>query len=291
MTLIAMTLIALSEQFLFSAAAIIFGIGFLYNYFQLRSKGTYSNTLTYLFLLFGFILQSIALNIRAILVQACPLGNTFEILQFIIWSLVLLFLIIRPVIKIKALGLFIIFLATLVSAISLLIPSLDSPYAQTLEATNPFIELHASLAIFSYAIYMLLAIISSMLLIQQWGLKKQRFQGLFRHLPAVQKLDSIANVLLWIASLTLFIGILFGSFYWNQYPETVPLLKLLLTTLILISYGLVGILKHSNKITARKQAIACIVLFILAILSLGAVQPEKTQVPLSSQSIKSPILE
>ncbi|CAI8310492.1 MAG: Uncharacterised protein [Puniceicoccaceae bacterium MED-G32] len=286
-----MTLIALSEKFLFSIAAILFTVGFLFNYFQIKSKGTYSHTLTYLFLLFGFVLQSIALYLRALVIHACPLGNTFEILQFILWSLILLFLLIRPVIRINALGLFIIFIASLVSAISLLIPSLDNPYVYTLEANNPFIELHASLAIFSYAIYMLLAIVSSMLLIQQWGLKKQRFQGLFSHLPAVQKLDSIANVLVWIASLTLFIGILFGSFYWNEHPETVPLFKLLLTTLILILYCVVGVLKYFNKITPQKQAIAYIFLFILAILSLGAVQAENPQEPNQAEILESPMIK
>ena len=274
-----MSLFALSEKFLFLAATLLFGIGFLYNYFQLKSKDSYSHTLTYLFLLFGFVLQSIALYMRALVIHACPLGNTFEILQFIIWSLVLLFLLIRPVIKIKALGLFIIFIAALASTISLSIPSLDSSYLNSLKASDPFIELHASLAIFSYAIYMLLAIVSSMLLIQQWGLKKQRFQGLFRHLPAVQKLDSIANVLVWIASLTLFVGILFGSFYWNENPETVTLFKLLLTTFILTLYCVVGVLKYLNKITPKKQAIAYIVLFALAILSLGAVQTDKPEIP------------
>lgn len=286
-----MTLIALSEKFLFSIAAILFTVGFLFNYFQIKSKGTYSHTLTYLFLLFGFVLQSIALYLRALVIHACPLGNTFEILQFILWSLILLFLLIRPVMRINALGLFIIFIASLVSAISLLIPSLDNPYVYTLEANNPFIELHASLAIFSYAIYMLLAIVSSMLLIQQWGLKKQRFQGLFSHLPAVQKLDSFANVLVWIASLTLFIGILFGSFYWNEHPETVPLFKLLLTTLILILYCVVGVLKYFNKITPQKQAIAYIFLFILAILSLGAVQAENPQEPNQSEILESPMIK
>ena len=282
-----MHLFALSEKFLFLAAALLFGIGFLYNYFQLKSKDSYSHTLTYLFLLFGFVLQSIALFMRALVIHACPLGNTFEILQFIIWSLVLLFLLIRPVIKIKALGLFIIFIAALASTISLSIPSLDSSYLNSLEASDPFIELHASLAIFSYAIYMLLAIVSSMLLIQQWGLKKQRFQGLFRHLPAIQKLDSIADVLVWIASLTLFVGILFGSFYWNENPETVPLFKLLLTTFILTLYCAVRVLKYLNKITPQKQAIAYIVLFALAILSLGAVQTDKTEIPPSSINFES----
>ena len=286
-----MTLIALSEKFLFSIAAILFTVGFLFNYFQIKSKGTYSHTLTYLFLLFGFVLQSIALYLRALVIHACPLGNTFEILQFILWSLILLFLLIRPVIRINALGLFIIFIASLVSAISLLIPSLDNPYSYSLEANNSFIELHASLAIFSYAIYMLLAIVSSMLLIQQWGLKKQRFQGLFNHLPAVQKLDSIANVLVWIASLTLFIGILFGSFYWNERPETVPLFKLFLTTLILILYCVVGVLKYFNKITPQKQAIAYIFLFILAILSLGAVQSENPQELNQAETLESPMIK
>ena len=286
-----MTLIALSEKFLFSIAAILFTVGFLFNYFQIKSKGTYSHTLTYLFLLFGFVLQSIALYFRALVIHACPLGNTFEILQFILWSLILLFLLIRPVIRINALGLFIIFITSLVSIISLLIPSLDNPYVNTLEANNPFIELHASLAIFSYAIYLLLAIVSSMLLIQQWGLKKQRFQGLFSHLPAVQKLDSIANVLVWIASLTLFIGILFGSFYWYESPETVPLFKLLLTTLILILYCVVGVLKYFNKITPQKQAIAYIFLFILAILSLGAVQAENPQEPNQAEILESPMIK
>jgi len=286
-----MTLIALSEKFLFSAAAVTFAIGFLYNYFQLKSKSNYSHTLTYLFLLFGFILQSIALYTRALVINACPIGNTFEILQFILWSLILLFLLIRPVINIKSLGLFIIFIASLLSAVSLLIPSIDNAYIHTLEATNPFIELHASLAVFSYAIYMLLAIVSSMLLIQQWGLKKQRFQGLFRHLPAVQKLDSIANVLVWIASLTLFVGILFGSFYWNEHPETVPLFKLVLTTLILILYCVIGFLKRFNKITPQKQAIAYILIFAIAILSLDVVQTEKTQAPSQTDYLESPILE
>jgi peptidoglycan/LPS O-acetylase OafA/YrhL len=138
---------------------------------------------------------------------------------------------------------------------------------------------------------MLLAIVSSMLLMQQWGLKKQRFQGLFRHLPAVQKLDSIANVLVWIASLTLFVGILFGSFYWNENPETVPLFKLLLTTLILILYCVVGLLKYFNKITPQKQAIAYILIFALAILSLDAVQTEKTQAPPQPDYLESPILK
>ena len=286
-----MTLIAISEKLLFSTAAILFTVGFLYNYFKIKSKGTYSHALTYLFLLFGFVLQSIALYLRALVINACPLGNTFEIIQFILWSLILLFLLIRPVIRIKALGLFIIFVASLVSAISLLIPSLDNPYLFSHDADNPFIELHASLAIFSYAIYMLLAIVSSMLLIQQWGLKKQRFHGLFRHLPAVQKLDSIANVLVWIASLTLLIGILFGSFYWNEHPETVPLFKLLLTTLILIFYCMVGVLKYFNKVTPQKQAIAYIFLFILAVFSLGAVQGKNPQEHTQTVTLETPIIK
>ena len=39
-------------------------------------------------------------------IKACPLGNTFEISQFIAWSLVLLYFIIGPAFRLRLLGFF-----------------------------------------------------------------------------------------------------------------------------------------------------------------------------------------
>jgi hypothetical protein len=53
----------------------------------------------------------------------------------------------------------------------------------------------------------------------------------------------------------------------------------------------VGLLKYFNKITPQKQAIAYILIFALAILSLDAVQTEKTQAPPQPDYLESPVLK
>lgn len=274
-----MTALTWSEHLFFVSAAAIFGVSFLYAYYQLKKIGAYSQNLLYAFLLFGFVLQSLALNIRAYTVQGCPLGNTFEIIQFILWCTVLLFLVLRPIFKIKTLGLFTALSASLFSTISLLNTNWDTPYSTSAGSSHSLIELHASIAIFSYAIYMLLAIISGMRLLQEYGLKNLRFQGLFRSLPPIQKLDRIAHSLLWIGTLTLFIAIIFVLFYWSDHPDSVSLIKLVATALVSVAYLTVGLLKHFNCISAQRQAVLAIMLFLFALLSLGTLQGDSNSTP------------
>lgn len=283
-----MTVITWSEHLLFILAAVCFGVSFFYTYFQIRKKGSYSQTLLYFSLLFGFVLQSLALNIRAYTVQGCPLGNTFEIIQFILWCTVLLFLILRPIFKIKTLGLFTALSASLFSSISLLNPSWDVPYSQNQESSHSLIELHASMAIFSYALYMLLAIISGMRLLQEYGLKNLRFQGLFRSLPPIQKLDRIAHSLLWIGTLTLFVAIIFVLFYWSEHPDSVSLIKLIATVLISVAYLSVGLLKHFNYISSQRQAVLALILFLFALLTLGTLQGDSNEPDRQGSSELSP---
>lgn len=283
-----MTVITWSEHLLFILAAVCFGVSFFYTYFQIRKKGSYSQTLLYFSLLFGFVLQSLALNIRAYTVQGCPLGNTFEIIQFILWCTVLLFLILRPIFKIKTLGLFTALSASLFSSISLLNPSWDAPYSQNQESSHSLIELHASMAIFSYALYMLLAIISGMRLLQEYGLKNLRFQGLFRSLPPIQKLDRIAHSLLWIGTLTLFVAIIFVLFYWSEHPDSVSLIKLIATVLISVAYLSVGLLKHFNYISSQRQAVLALILFLFALLTLGTLQGDSNEPDRQGSSELSP---
>ena len=278
-----MTVLTWSEHFFFASAAIIFGLSFIYAYLQLKKTGGYSQNLLYASLFFGFVLQSVALNIRAYNVQSCPLGNSFEIIQFIVWCTVLLFLILRPIFKIKTLGLFTALSASLVSGISLLNPNWDTHYSVGEASSHSLIELHASIAIFSYALYMLLAIISGMRLLQEYGLKNLRFQGLFRSLPPIQKLDRIAHSLLWIGTLTLFLAIIFILFYWSDHPDSVSMIKLAATLLISVAYLTVGLLKRFNCISSQKQAVLALILFIFALLSLGTLQGEHPT-PLQQES-------
>ena len=108
---------------------------------------------------------------RGQLVKGCPLGNGMERIQFILWSLVVGYLIIRVLFRLNLLGSFAAGVACLGGALSLLFPTLDSPYWEKEGYdglfSNHWVELHASVAIFSYGIFGLLATVSVMYLIQQ----------------------------------------------------------------------------------------------------------------------------
>lgn len=222
-------------------------------------------------LLSGFIFQSLGLNLRGVQVKGCPMGNLFEISQFISWSIVLLYFIIGTAFSLRLLGLFTAGLASFLSVTSLLIPGWDAPYS-TKKVIDPWIELHASLAIFSYAIFAIVALVSIMFLIQQHGLKKKQFKGLYKHLPSVQILDLVAKRLLITGVIVLSAALVFGFAFWISYPERVPLMKLLPTVFLWIGYLCVMILRIRKKLVTRRHAIASIALFIFAIISLWPIQ-------------------
>ena len=69
-----------------------------------------------------------ALYIRGLEVHGCPLGNALERTQFILWSLILAFLILRLIWRLDLLGSFCAGLAFGAGWLSLLIPNCDPNY-------------------------------------------------------------------------------------------------------------------------------------------------------------------
>jgi HemX protein len=265
-----MSLLEYSEQILFLFVSVIYGSAFLVASFQLISKGAYPQKWIYYCLILGFLAQTIALNIRAIFVESCPLGNAFEITQFLTWSLVLLYFVIKPIFKIDLLGYFTALIASFSTSLVLIFPGLDEAYSLAKsEPLESLIEVHASLAIFSYALFALLAILSAMFLIQQYGLKNQLFKGLFRYLPSIQRLNSLSTKLLWIGVFILFVSLIFGTIFWIEEPERVPVLKFIASVVLFTAYALLGLLKWRNWISPNKQAILAIILIVSALLILG----------------------
>jgi ABC-type uncharacterized transport system permease subunit len=263
-----------------SAAAIgafIYLSAFLFGVITLMRHKPYPQSIMLTLLLSGFIFQVLGLNLRGVQVKGCPMGNLFEISQFISWSLVLLYFIVGTAFKVRSLGLFTVGLASCLSTASLLIPGWDEPYPVENNQGEPWIELHASLAIFSYAIFAIVALVSFMFLIQQHGLKKKQFKGLYEYLPSVQTLDLLAKRLLISGVVVLSTALAFGFIFWANYPERVPLSKLLPTCLLWIGYLTVVILRIRKQLVTRRHAIASIVLFIFAIASLWPVQSARNE--------------
>ena len=251
--------------------ALLYGAAFIVGLLPLLLRRNYPAALVSALTTLGFALQTIGLNLRGLEVKGCPLGNSFEIAQFISWSLVLLYFIIGPAFRIRLLGFFVAAFAAL-AGITCLFPGLDQPYPHSLSSGNPWIELHATLALFSYGLFALVALVALMFLIQRHGLKQKKYQGIYQYLPSVEKLDTMGRRLLLTGLLGLTAALLFGAIFYLRNSHLVPVFKLTVTCLVWAGYLGVAILQLQGRLVTRRHAIASILLFLLALLALWPVQ-------------------
>jgi len=222
-------------------------------------------------ILLGFLVQTRGLYLRGLEVRGCPLGNNMERIQFILWSVVLGYLIVRLLFRLNLLGSFSAGLASLGGAVSLLVPGLDESYSVPL-FSGPWIELHASVAIFSYGLFALLAVVSVMYLVQQKALRSKRPGKLGPHLPSMNHLEIGGERLLLVGVIFLTVSIAVGSLNWIREPENVSAAKLAVTLALWLAYCTLWHLHFRQRLYGQKFAKACIALFVAAVLSLGLVR-------------------
>ena len=77
-----------------------YAAGLLYGSWSLCFRHRHSRIASYTFVLAGWMLQTFGLCLRGRQTHSCPLGNTFEILQFVAWSCTLLYLAVGPAFRI-----------------------------------------------------------------------------------------------------------------------------------------------------------------------------------------------
>lgn len=223
----------------------------------------------------GFILHTRALYLRGLDVHGCPLGNMLERIQFILWSLILAFLILRLLWRLDLLGSFCAGLSFCAGWLSLVFPQLDSNYwlSENYEKlfSNPWIELHASIAIFSYGLFSLLTIVCAMYLVQRKALLSRKFNKLSSFLPPIQELEVAAMRLLTVGVLFLTISIIVGGMHWTRHPELVSQAKLSVTLILWIGYLMVFILYKTGKLYGSKFSKTSITLYLVTIGSLALV--------------------
>jgi ABC-type uncharacterized transport system permease subunit len=264
--------IDLSDRNVFLVATSLYGFATLLGLYGIIRSKPYPRIGVLPLVSIAFLIQTFALNLRGTEVGGCPLGNPFEVAQFISWSAVLLYFIIGPACRLRLLGLFTAAFAGSLGLAAALLPAWDHPYPPGKFGGDPWIELHAALAIFSYGVLTILTLVSAMFLLQQHGLKHKRHKGIYAILPSVQQLDTMAWRLLLTGSACLSAALIFGTLFWLENPERVPVFKLSMTSLVWLGYLLVVLLRLKNKLVTRRHAYAAIALFIFALLSLWPVQ-------------------
>jgi len=136
--------------------------GLLLGTFSLVRRGRQSGGWINVVIAVGYLFQLVGLYVRGRAVGGCPLGNTFEILQFTAWSAITLYLLVGVTFRLSLLGYFTSALAAALTLVSLSIPAWDATRRARIFGGNAWIELHAALALFSYGVFALFALTSAM---------------------------------------------------------------------------------------------------------------------------------
>jgi ABC-type transport system involved in cytochrome c biogenesis permease subunit len=235
----------------------------------------HSRAVMYLTLAAGYAFQTFGLYLRGMAVKGCPLGNTFELLQFTAWSAASLYLVVGPAFRLSLLGYGTALLSAGLSLGGLLVPALDAEKRAHIFGGNAWIEFHAALALFSYGVFGLLALVAGMYWIRDYGLRSKRVGGAFALLPSIRDLDHIGLRLLFAGVVLLGASLAVGSVWWSREPGSVNLFKLLATVGVFVAYALALVLRLTRRLVGRRWALACALLFLAALLSIAPVNSSR----------------
>lgn len=265
------------DRTLLWVGALLYFAGFITGLVRLtrRQSSNGLRTILNVFLVGGWLFQWMGLYLRGMVARGCPLGNTFEIVQFVAWSAMLVYFFVGTSFRVSLLGLFTAGYAAILAIVSLLIPPWDFVRGQKMFGNNPWIEVHAALAVFSYGVFGLLALTSFMLLLQNWSLKNKRLNGLFWFLPSVVQLGQINYRLLLLGVVLLTLSLSVGASWWVRETESVNLPKLLITVTVWLAYLIALLLRWRGRLVSVRFAWVCIVMFLLALVSLGPVNSNR----------------
>jgi ABC-type uncharacterized transport system permease subunit len=263
------------RTWLWIAAACYFA-GFVLGTLAVIRERKPSRALMYFIISAGFTLQTFGLYLRGLEVKGCPLGNTFELFQFIAWSAITLYLVIGATFRLSLLGYFTSVLAATLTVTSLAFPAWDAARRVSIFGGNAWIEFHAALALFSYGVFALLTLTALMYVLQVFSLKRHHLHGLFSFLPSIRELDHICLRLLTAGVVLLTASLGVGAVYWLDDTSTVNAAKLAVTVGVWVAYAVILVLRLRSRLVGKRLAWSLLALFAVVLLSLPIVSGSHT---------------
>ncbi len=253
------------------AAAGLYLLGFIQGTVSLLRGGRPSGPATYLIIVAAYAVQLVGLGIRGKAVMGCPLGNAFELFQFTAWSAITLYIVVGVTFRNSLLGYFTSCLTAALTLLSLSVPAWDAAHRMHIFSSNPWIELHAALAVFSYGVFALLALTSVMYLLRNYSLKSKQIGGWFSFLPSIIDLDHISLRLLTTGVSILTVSLIVIWTFWLRAPDSASLTKVFMAMTVWAVAGTALGLRLRGLLLSKRFAWTCVALFVAAIGSLVAV--------------------
>jgi ABC-type uncharacterized transport system permease subunit len=265
----------LTDRQWLGCAAGFYLAGFLLGTWSITRRERPSGPSMYALVAIGYAVQFFGLYLRGRADGGCPLGNTFEFLQFVAWSAITLYLVVGAIFRSSLFGYITAGLGAVLTLGSLAVPAWDATRMAHLFGDNPWIEFHAALALFSYGVFGLLAVTSALFLLRNYSLKSKQLDGWFSFLPSILDLDHIGLRLLGAGVALLAASLAVGTVYWLRDTATVNAAKLLITGAVWVAYAAILALRLGGRLAAKRFAWTCLALFGAALVSLGPVNASR----------------
>src|SRR5258708_39740609 len=131
-----------SGRFWVELALICYLLGFGYSVYSLATNRFLTPRITFLAICAGFLFTTIFLFDRGHAIGRCPITNRFEVLVFMTWSMVLIYLVIGSTYRLSLMGAFTAPVASALSIVAILMPPADTITARI--KVNPWVEAHTS---------------------------------------------------------------------------------------------------------------------------------------------------
>jgi len=256
-----------TDRHFFLLAVMIYGASTLYSVFLWRKGFIRDDRVNYLLLLLAFGLHTIAMIQRGFSLNTCPVNNLYEATTFFTWAIVLAYLAVGLLPRLRFVGAFAspVLLAIGVFA---LMPSLDPPHGPKPEFSNWLASLHASLILLAYGAFGLGSVSALMFLSQQHNLKFHKLRAVLSLLPPIQRLEIVTVRLLLVGFVLLTLGLAAGGHlprpegvkYWKE-------TKVVWSAFLWAAYLALLIARWRFAFTGRRFAYGVIGIFVFLLLT------------------------
>ena len=249
------------ERALLLGSTFCFLLGLAYTMHALGARHFRPSRFNFGAILCGFVLQSAFLYLRGEKVRACPVTNLFEVLIFLSWSIVLLYLVVGTSYRLSLLGAFTSPMVFVLQLFALLAP-VDRPAAPRAHHSS-LLELHAALSVMAYGAFALGCVAGVMYLVQERQLKTHHLHSIFFRLPPIHDLAVAITRLLFAGFALLTVGLFAG------FLVGVPVLKVAIGETVWLAYAAILVGEWMKKISPRRVAICSVAAFVFALATLS----------------------
>ncbi|MFZ5945309.1 MAG: c-type cytochrome biogenesis protein CcsB [Bacillota bacterium] len=197
------------------AYALAFAVHFIDIFY---TKGKWENTARVINLT-AFLLNTVLLVVRGLLIGGLPLRNLFEFGLFFVWAIILVFLFIEYKYDLSVASLFVL---PIVILLLLFLVNLDVSVKPAMPALrSKWLIVHVLTAVVAYGAFAISFALSLMYLLKGWLVRNRSEGKIARILPQLEVLDELSYrvIFLGMPALTIMLvtGAVWAEYSWGRY--------------------------------------------------------------------------